>query len=247
MSDTSNNEYESDDSAVSESEIANENAEIEYRQLKKQQNKQKIKSNKMTKVVKSSDPSIQVELKSRVKKKQPRKIVIYREDLEDQDEEFEIIEKKPKGRPKAKKIVKYKNKKGEEVDDRLDADEVVINTAEKKQLSEKDIQILKLEERLAELETVSGKRIRGTKKNKPDKRQINQRSEKQIAAAERLVAANKERARLRREAKLKTETKETVNEVIKELGQKKQEEKTKKEEIKQAVKAAYDPLKDPYL
>lgn len=236
-----NTDYESDDSAISETEIINEQV---INEIKNENNKkyQKVKDYKM---IKSSDPNIEIELKRKNIRKPKKKIIIYKEDIESSDEEVEIVYKNKKaGRPKSNKIIKYKNDKNEDVDDRLDADKVEIDLSHTKELNAKQIKLLKLQEKLTELEVVSGKKIRGTKKGEVDKRQTTKRTQKQIEATERLVLSNK----MKREAKLQTKTKEMVEETIKALSAKAQANKAVVQEapvIKQAPK--YDPLNDPYL
>jgi hypothetical protein len=236
-----NTDYESDDSAISETEIINEQV---INEIKNENNKkyQKVKDYKM---IKSSDPNIEIELKRKNIRKPKKKIIIYKEDIESSDEEVEIVYKNKKaGRPKSNKIIKYKNDKNEDVDDRLDADKVEIDLTHTKDLNAKQIKLLKLQEKLTELEVVSGKKIRGTKKGEVDKRQTTKRTQKQIEATERLVLSNK----MKREAKLQTKTKEMVEETIKALSAKAQANKPVVQEapiVQQAPK--YDPLNDPYL
>lgn len=199
---------------------------------------------KEPKIVSTNDPNINVIVKTRNKGKKPKKqIVIYKEDLEDEeDDKPEIIVKsKNRGRPKKKQIIKYIDQDGNEIepDNKENAKEVVIPLPSKdKELSEKDLKIIELETRLTELSQISNKNIRGTKKGKPDQRQIKPRTEKQIAQAKRLVEMNKlkriERQKVKDDENKKTQ-KTAVKEVIVELSNVKKETDKKDHEIKQKV------------
>jgi len=235
-----NTDYDSDNSAISESEIINE---MTINEIKKE-NKEKKNKMKEYKVIKSSDPNIEIELKRRHTKK-PKKNYNYKEDLESSEEEVEIVYKnKTAGRPKTNKIIKYKNYKNEDVDDRLNADKVEIDLTHTKELNAKQLKLLKLQEKLTELEVISGKKLRGTKKGEVDRRQTTKRTQKQIEATERLVLSNK----LKRDQKLKDKTMEAVEQTIKTLSQKAQE--TKQQAPAPAPAPApikYNPLLDPDL
>lgn len=193
------------------------------------------------KIVKTSDPEVNVVLRSKNKGTRPKKqIVIYKEDLEEYEDKPEIIVKsRTKGRPKKKKIIKYVDEFGNEVANKEEANEVVLPLPGKqKELSEKDLKIIELETRLTELSNLSNKNIRGTKKGKPDQRQIKPRSEKQIAQAKRLVEMNKLKRLEKQKTKdeeLKQTQKSAVKEVITELSNVKKEAEKKEEEIKQKI------------
>jgi len=234
-----NTEYESDDSCISETEIVNE-AVINELKKENSKNKNNVIHRKM---IKSSDPNIEIEVKKRHNKKPKKKIIIYKEDIESSDEEVEVIYKNKKaGRPKQNKIIKYKNDKNEDVDDKLDADKVEIDLSHTKELNAKQIKLLKLQEKITELETVSGKKIRATRKNEVDRRQTSKRSQKQIEATERLILSNK----LKREEKLKETTKDLVNQTITELSNKAKEQQAPAP-APEPEPVKYDPLLDPYL
>ena len=155
-----------------------------------------------------------------------------------------IYKKKTRGRPKKNKIIKYKNDKNEEVNEKLDAEKVEIDLSHTKELNAKQIKLLKLQEKITELEAVSGKKIRATRKGAIDKRQTTKRTQKQIEATERLVLANK----MKREAKLKDKTKEMVNETINQLSNKAKEQQKQAPIQEQVIeKPKYNPLLDPDL
>ena len=186
-----------------------------------------------------------------IKKKNNRSkrppIVIFEEDLYGETEPQQVIvKKKPtKGRPKKKPppVVEYVNDKGETVDkDDINTEQVIINKPQKQKLSAKDLKLIELQEKILQLETVSGKKIRGTKKGNVDKRQTKPPSEKQIQARKKFVEDN----RLRREAKKKekeekskidkkADVKIVVSE-LQEIKKKSLEEKQKQELLKEQMK-----------
>jgi len=186
-------------------------------------------------------------IKKRNNRSKPRPIVIFEEDLYGETEPQQVIvKKKPtKGRPKKKPppVVEYINNKGETVDnDDINTEQVIINKPQKQKLSAKDLKLIELQEKILQLETVSGKKIRGTKKGNIDKRQTKPPSEKQIQARKKFIEDN----RLRREAKKKEkedksklDKKADVKVVIDELQEIKKkslEEKQKQELLKEQMK-----------
>ena len=195
---------------------------------------------KVPKIVGTNDPNINVILKTR-KKKAKKQIIIYKEDLEDEDDDKPeiIVKSKIRGRPKIKKIIKYVDKNGNEIDDKKNATDVILPLpSQHKDLSEKDIKIIELETRLHELSQISNKTIRATKKNKPDQRQIKPRSDKQIAQAKKLVELNKMKRQEKqniKDAHLKDTQKNAVKLVISELSNVKVDNEKKSNEIKQQV------------
>lgn len=231
-----------ENSSESESEI---NQQVEITKLindKKKEKLEKVKKAKSIKSYKTNDANIIVERK--IKKKKPRKVIII-DSSSDEEEPIEIIHKKKKrGRPKDKKIVKYVDKDDNEVEDKLQSSKTIIDTSHTDTLTEKDLRMLKLQERLSELEAISGKKIRGTKKLVPDKRQTKPRTEKQIQATERLVMANKVRRDDIRQKKLSENTKASVKQVIQELSTKQVEKKAVEAP---PPKPAYNPMNDPDL
>lgn len=181
--------------------------------------------------------------KSRSTKKQniQKPIVLYAEDLVPAMPPQQVIvkQKKGKGRPKKKPIVEYVNKNDEiQSEDDGDIEQVIINKPKKEKLSKKDLKMLELQSKIVELETVSGKKIRGTKKGNIDKRQTKPATEKQIAARKKFVENN----RLRREAKKKEKeeqdklkTKDNVKDVINELAELKKHHAEQKAQIMKEI------------
>ena len=149
--------------------------------------------------------------KSRSTKKQniTAPLVLYMEDLVPAMPPQQVVvkQKRGKGRPKTKKeppIVQYVNKNDEvQSEDDGDIQQVVINKPKKERLSKKDLKMMELQAKIVELEAVSGKKIRGTKKGNVDKRQTKAPTEKQLAQRKKFVEDNK----LRREKKGKNKKK----------------------------------------
>jgi hypothetical protein len=180
--------------------------------------------------------------KSRSTKKQniQKPIILYMEDLvEDIIPKQKVIvkQKKGKGRPRKKEqMVQYVNKECElEDEDNDNVEQIVINKPKKSSLSKKDLKMLELQQKIVELETVSGKKIRGTKKMTVDKRQTKAPSEKQLAARKKFVENNRLRAEERKKKKQeenKISNKENVKDVIDELAELKKQNALQKEQLK---------------
>ena len=167
-------------------------------------------------------------------------IVLYMEDLVPAIPQQQVVikTKKGKGRPKTKKevpIVQYVNKNDEiQSEDDGDINQVIINKPKKEKLSAKDLKMMELQQKIVELEAVSGKKIRGTKKGAVDKRNVKPPTEKQIAQRKKFVEDN----RLRREAKnkkkeeeKKLKDKDNVKVVVEELAELKKNNALQKEQI----------------
>ena len=203
--------------------------------------------------VKTKKPSVQHKIttdcgqeiiikKSRSTKKQniTKPIVLYMEDLVDNgvmpQQQVVVKQKKGKGRPKKPTpLVQYVNK-NDEIQDEDDGDvnQVIINKPQKQKLSAKDLKMLELQQKIVELEAVSGKKIRGTKKGAVDKRNVKPPTEKQLAQRKKFVEDN----RLRREAKnkkkeeeKKLKDKDNVKIVVNELAELKKQNALQKEQI----------------
>jgi hypothetical protein len=160
----------------------------------------------------TSDPNIQVIMKS--KKKGPNKVkqvVVYREDVPQQ--EIQIVEKtrRPRGRPKSKQLVNVIKEPDE-------PDVIAFERPTKAKATAKELKAMELEVRLLELQAVSGNaNLKLNRKGKVDGRQSKQRTDKQLAATARLVEMNKAR-RVKKASDLKnelmTEQKNVVNNII---------------------------------
>jgi hypothetical protein len=187
-------------------------------------------------------------IKKRNSRSKPKPIIIYEEDLYGETEPQKIIvKKKTKGRPKKPiPIVEYVNEHGETVDKDDVPEQIIINKPKKEQLSAKDIKMLELQEKILELETVSGKKIRGTKKGNIDKRQTKPPSDKQIASRKKFVEDNKLRNEAKKAKKLeesKIAKKDDVKIVIDEL----QELKKKSIEDKEQAMKLKEQMKQELL
>lgn len=184
-------------------------------------------------------------IKKRNSRSKPKPIIIYEEDLygETQPQEIIVKKKKTKGRPKKPKaIVEYVNEHGDTVDKDDSPDQIIINKPTKEKLSAKDLKMLQLQEKILELETVSGKTIRGTKKGNIDKRQTKPASEKQLAARKKFVENNKLRnaaKKAKKEEESKIAKKDDVKIVIDELQtlkKKSMEDKQQAMELKEKMR-----------
>jgi hypothetical protein len=147
----------------------------------------------------TSDPNIQVIMKS--KKKGPNKVkqvVVYREDVPQQ--EIQIVEKtrRPRGRPKNKQLVNV-------IKEPEEPDVIAFERPTKVKMTAKELKTMELEVRLLELQSVSGNSsLKLNKKGKVDGRQSKQRTQKQLDATARLVEANKLK-RMKKASDLKEE------------------------------------------
>jgi len=217
----------------------------------KQEISKEIKTKKDNKIKKyKTENGEQIIVKKKPKKKKP--LVVYMSESESDEEQKVIVKPKPKrGRPKnssKKAVVEYVDKDGNKTDNRNKSKKTIINHPVDKPLTASEIKLIELEQKLAELEAVSGKKILSTKKGKIDKRQTKAPTEKQIAQRKKFVEDNKLRALKRKEekeAKKKEQSKEDVKAVVDELTKMKKEkmkqiEIDKKEEIKEQPKLMVD-------
>ena len=199
------------------------------------------------KVLDTSDENIKVVMKSRKPGPKKKIVYVYKEDIE--DEPVEIVEKikRKAGRPKKQKLVKYVDDDGNEVKNRNESKEVVIKVGGEKDIpmTEKELKVLKLEERLAELESISGKKVLVTKKKQIDKRQNKVRSAAQIAACERLVALNKQRRLDKLKSTEEAKSKTAVKAVLSELSETAKQTKAKVQEKEKIEKDYYNKKFDP--
>ena len=180
--------------------------------------------------------------KSRSTKKQniTAPLVLYMEDLVPAMPPQQVVvkQKRGKGRPKTKKeppIVQYVNKNDEvQSEDDGDIQQVVINKPKKERLSKKDLKMMELQAKIVELEAVSGKKIRGTKKGNVDKRQTKAPTEKQLAQRKKFVEDNKlrrEKKRKEQEEEKKSQDKDNVKIVVQELAELKKKNQEQKQQI----------------
>ena len=209
--------------------------------------KKKKAVRKPKQVLDTSDENIKVVLKSRKPGPKKKIVYVYKDDIV--EEPVEIVEKvkRKAGRPKKEKLVKYVDQDGNEVKNRNESKEVVIKVGGQNDvpMTEKELKVLKLEERLAELESISGKKVLVTKKKAIDKRQSKVRSPAQIAAAERLVALNKQRRADKLKNTEEVKSKVAVKAVLNELSETAKATKKKVEEKQKIETEYYNKLTDP--
>jgi len=228
------NQEMSDDSDEQSTEVENINSPI----ITESKNKSKT-------ITSACGSNVIIKKRNSRSKKKP--IIIYEEDLyptNDDEPQKIIVKKKAKGRPKkAKPVIEYVNDKGETVDkDDTNTEQIIINKPVKEKLSAKDIKMIELQEKILELETVSGKKIRGTKKGKIDKRQTKPATEKQLAARKKFIENNRLRNEAKKKAKeekSKISKKEDVKIVIDELQtlkKKSMEDKITAQNLKEKIK-----------
>ena len=207
-------------------------------------------SNKVEKLVRTKSRKIksvcgqEIELQYRSEKpKKSKPIVVYYEDIIETPKPTKVIVKKKrgKGRPKKEQLIEYVNEEGEQVDDKMDASQTIINAPKDKTYSKKDLEMLELQKKIMELEAVSGKKIRATKRGKVDGRQTKAPTEKQLEARRKFVESNKARNAKRKadkEEENKLSNKQNVKEVIQELTEiKKQaiQKKTDEDELRNKI------------
>ncbi len=243
-----------EDNQISDNETDEENETVETQ-------KPQIENTDTIKKLKTDCGNEIIIKKTRGRKKSITKpIVVYMEDLIEQDvlpeQKVIVKQKRGKGRPKKKEppIVQYVNK-NDEIQDEDDGDvsQVIINKPSKEKLSAKDLKLLELQQKIAELEAVSGKKIRGTKKGAVDKRQTKAPSEAQIQARKKFVENNKlrnEAKKKKKEEEQKIKNKENVKDVIDELAELKKQNALQKEQLKAQLEkeeqAKEVKVKNPY-
>jgi hypothetical protein len=178
-------------------------------------------------------------LKYRNKETKNKPIVVYYEDLVEEKPQPVIIKKKRgKGRPRKNPIIQYVDGDGNNVNDKSEAQQTIINAPVEEKMSEKDLKMIELQQRIMELETVSGKKIRATKKGNIDKRQTKEPTEKQLQARKKFLEAGKlrrERLKMEKENKNKIENKENVKQVLDELTEIKKEKLKQEEELRKKI------------
>lgn len=243
-----------EDNQISDNETDEENIEVETQ-------KPQVSNTDTIKKLKTDCGNEIIIKKSRSTKKNITKpIVIYMEDLVEQnaipEQKVIVKQKKGKGRPKKKSppIVQYVDNDGDTVDeDDGNIEQVIINKPKKEKLSAKDLKMLELQQKIAELEAVSGKKIRGTKKGAVDKRQTSAPTQKQLEARRKFVENNKlrnEAKKKKKEEEQKLKNKENVKDVIDELAELKKQNALQKEQLKAQLEkeeqAKEVKVKNPY-
>ena len=234
----SDSDYESDEKQIlnqtAENKINSDSSDVEEQAPVK-----KIKAKRTRDKVISTDVGEVVVKRGRKAKKKP--IVVYLSSSE--EEEQEVIVKRKKGRPKGSKAkcsVKYVDDDGVEHDSRNKAKKTIIeHTDPDRKLTAKEVKLLALEEKMAELESITGKKLLSTKKGKVDQRTVKKPTEKQLAARAKFVsdnAARRMKKKLEKENDQKKLAKDSVKEVVTELVDIKKANNIKKAEILKEIK-----------
>lgn len=234
----SDSDYVSDNSVelneTVENKIDSDCSDVEQAPVKKI----KAKRTRKDKVIKTDVGEVVVK-RGRKAKKKP--IVVYLSSSE--SDEPEIIVKKKRGRPKASKnkcSVKYVDDNGVEHDSRNKAKKTIIeHTDPDRKLTAKEVKLLDLEQKLAEMEAVTGKKLLSTKKGKVDQRTLKKPTEKQLAARAKFVqdnAARRMKKKLEKENDKIKLAKDSVKVVVEELVETKKANNIKKAEILKELK-----------
>jgi hypothetical protein len=165
--------------------------------------------------IKTSDPNIEIEMRSHKPGPKKRRVIVYKEDLP--QDEITIVEKsRKKGRP-AKKS-KLERVVEEPVEVTQHGPDVIQyhRPTPQTELTAKQLKHMELAQQFATLEQAAGRKLRQTTKGKVDKRCIVERSQKQMDSARRLVE-NNQRRRAEKEIANRAKTAGTVRDVISEL------------------------------
>jgi hypothetical protein len=149
-------------------------------------------------ILKTSDPNVEIEVKSRKPGPKKKRIVVYKDDLP--PEPITIVEKtRRRGRPKRQPDVITEVEESQR-----------LPTPPKKQPTLRELKKQELDLRFQELQQAAGRPLRQTKRGKVDKRCVSERTEAQIASARRLVELNKARAEERKKSDAQNAAKEVI-------------------------------------
>jgi len=234
-------EIESDSDYVSDNSIElNETVENKIESDVEEQAPVKKAQRKRTKdkIVKTDVGEVLIK-RGRKKKKEP--IVVYLSSSE--EEEQEVIVKRKKGRPKGSKAkcsIKYLDDNGVEQSSRNKSKRTIIEHADPdRKLTAKEVKLLDLEQKLAEMEAITGKKLLSTKKGKVDQRTLKKPTEKQLAARKKFVennAARRMKKKIEKDNEQKKLTKDSVKVVVEELVETKKANNIKKEQLLKEIK-----------
>jgi len=242
----SDSEYEnsSDESSI-ENESVENNSETESEPEPEPEIKKKLPRSR-SKVVKTDVGEVLVK-RGRKPKKKP--IVVYLSESEDEEPQ-KVIVKKKKGRPKGTKdkcSIKYLDAEGNEHDSRNKANKTVIeHTEPERKMTMKELKLIALEEKMAEMEAITGKKLLSTKKGKVDQRTVKKPTDKQLAARAKFVENNAKRRlakKMEKENDAKKLAKDSVKVVVDELVSTKKANSKKKAEILAEIKQESEKVK----
>jgi len=188
-------------------------------------------------------------LVKRGRKPKPKPIIVYLSSSEDEEPQ-KVIVKKKKGRKKGTKdrcSIKYLDAEGNEHDSRNKANKTVIeHTEPDRKMTVKELKLIALEEKMMELESITGKKLLSTKKGKVDQRTVKKPTEKQLAARAKFVQDNAARRlakKMEKENDAKKLAKDSVKVVVDELVSTKKANSKKKAEIMQEIKIESEKVK----
>ena len=196
--------------------------------------------------LKTSDPNVEVQVKTRKRGPKTKVITIYKEDIK--VEPLIIREKirRPRGRPKQQKQIEI-------LQDSEDDDVVVVPKPHpQKELTRKQLKELELHTKLSELQLISGNpALKLTKRGNVDKRMVKTRTPAQLKATQNLIELNKMKRMKKKEDlqnQILDEQKHVVSNIINSLNQttvteQKQSEDAAKAEAEAKLKTAKERQK----
>jgi hypothetical protein len=162
--------------------------------------KDRVKSVSTEKIISENEDTIVV-LKNRRKPAQKKRVVIYREDIEeDKPIEVEIKSKRGRGRPKAVPVIEQVN-----TEEKVEIERFV----PQKEPTSRELRKLELQNKLLETEAIAGRKLRLNKKGKVDGRMVKERSEAQINATKKMLEAKK----IQREIKKREQSSQHLTEI----------------------------------
>ena len=196
--------------------------------------------------LKTSDPNIEVEVKSRKRGARKKVITIYKEDIKAEPMVIREKIRRPRGRPQKQKQIEI-------IKDSEDDDVVVVPKPHPhKELTRKQLRELELHTKLSELQLISGNpALKLTKKGAVDKRMVKTRTPAQLKATQNLIELNKMKRMKKKEdlhQSVLDEQKKVVGNIINSLNQttvteQKQSEDAAKIEASAQLKKAKDKQK----
>jgi hypothetical protein len=152
-------------------------------------------------ILKTADPNVEIEVKSRTPGPRKKRLIVYKEDIPEAP--IVIVEKtRKRGRPK------------KQLETVIESEEIQrIPTPPKRQPTMRELKKQELDLRFQELQQAANRPLRQTKLGKVDKRCVGDRTEAQIAASRRLVELNKARAEERKKQDAQNAAKEVITQL----------------------------------
>jgi len=196
--------------------------------------------------LKTSDPNIEVQVKSRKRGARKKVITIYKEDIKQEPMVIREKIRRPRGRPKQQKEIEI-------IKDSEDDDVVIVPKPHpQKELTRKQLRELELHTKLSELQLISGNpALKLTKRGAVDKRMVKTRTPAQLKATQNLVEMNKIKRMKKKEDlqnQILDEQKKVVGNIINSLNQttvieKESNDKQQQAEAEAKLKKAKDKQK----